>query len=134
MEEMVPLATDPVESKLKSVVSTPITVWLKVTVKEAELVTAPLPVVMDRRFGNAGEKGTAGTIRSSNLKSSSRGKPEALRAFLFCALLKILRKAFKSMEGISIYKILHKKQIAELYASGQGKNLNLGGSNRRWCD
>ena len=65
MEEMVPLATDPVESKLKSAVSTPITGWLKVTVKEAELVTAPLPVVMDKAFGKAGEKGTAGTILSS---------------------------------------------------------------------
>jgi hypothetical protein len=32
-------------------------------------VTVPLPVVMDKAFGNAGEKGTAGTILSSNWRS-----------------------------------------------------------------
>ena len=35
------------------------------------MVAAPLPVVMDKACGNAGEKGTAGTIRSSRPRSSS---------------------------------------------------------------
>ena len=45
----------------------------------------------------------AGTILLSRLRSSSLGKPEALRAFLFGELLKSLRKAFKSMEGEFLY-------------------------------
>ena len=45
-----------------------------------------------------------GVILSSNLRSSSRGKPEALRAFLFWELLKSLRKAFKSIERFLIPK------------------------------
>ena len=45
-----------------------------------------------------------GTILCSRLRSSSRGKPEPLRAFLFWELLKSLRKAFKSMEREFLYK------------------------------
>ena len=59
-EEIVPLATVPVATKVKSAASTPVTGWLNVTVKEAESATTPLPVVMDKACGNAGEKGTAG--------------------------------------------------------------------------
>ena len=44
----------------------------------------------------------AGLILSSNLRSSSRGEPEALRAFLFGERLKSLRKAFKSMDTLPI--------------------------------
>ena len=33
---------------------------MKVTVNEAEVATAPLPVVMDKACGKAGEKGRAG--------------------------------------------------------------------------
>jgi len=44
-----------------------------------------------------------GTILCSRLRSSSRGEPDALRAFLFCELLKSLRKAFKSMDGEFLY-------------------------------
>ena len=44
----------------------------------------------------------AGTILLSSWRSC--GREEALRAFLFCALLKSLRKAFKSMERFLIPK------------------------------
>ena len=50
----------------------------------------------------------AGTTLCSRLRSSSRGEKEALRAFLFCELVKSLRKAFKSMESV-LYKSLKKK-------------------------
>ena len=33
---------------------------MKVTVNDAEVVTAPLPVLIDKACGNAGEKGRAG--------------------------------------------------------------------------
>jgi hypothetical protein len=46
----------------------------------------------------------AGLILSSNLRSSSRGEPEALRAFLFGERLKNLRKAFKIMKRVPIQK------------------------------
>lgn len=60
IEEMVPLATLPVAIKLKSAASTPVTDWLKVTVNAAESVT-PLPdAVIDKAYGNAGLKRTAG--------------------------------------------------------------------------
>ena len=63
-------------------------------------------------------KKNEGLILSSRLTSSSRGKPEALRAFLFWGLLKSLRKVFKNMEGDFLYKSLKKKQIAERCRSG----------------
>jgi len=42
----------------------------------------------------------AGVILSSRLRSSSRGEPEVLRAFLFWELIKSLRKAFKNIGGV----------------------------------
>jgi len=45
-----------------------------------------------------------GTILCSRLRSSGRGREEALRAFLFWELVKSLRKAFKSMEKFLIPK------------------------------
>jgi hypothetical protein len=53
----------------------------------------------------------AGTILPSRLRSSSRGEPESLRAFLFWELLKSLRKEL-NMESV-LYKSLKNKQIAE---------------------
>ena len=58
-----------------------------------------------------------GVILSSNLRSSSRGKPETLRAFLFWELLKSLRKEL-NMGREFLYKSLKKKQIVERCASG----------------
>ena len=46
----------------------------------------------------------AGVILCSRLRSSSRGEPEALRAFLFGERLKNLRKAFKSMKRAPVQK------------------------------
>ena len=91
------LVYNPVEITLKSAASTPTTGWLKVTEKEAELVTGLPGALIDNTFGNAGEKGTAGTNLSSNLKRSNLIEPEALRAFLFWELPKRLRKVFKSI-------------------------------------
>ena len=42
----------------------------------------------------------AGVILFSRLRSSSRGEPEVLRAFLFWELIKSLRKAFKNIGGV----------------------------------
>jgi hypothetical protein len=53
-----------------------------------------------------GELEIEGVILSSNLRSSSLGEPDALRAFLFWELLKSLRKTFKSMEREFLYKSL----------------------------
>jgi hypothetical protein len=44
-----------------------------------------------------------GVILSSRLRSSSRGEPEALRAFLFWELLKSLRKEFKNMDKVPLF-------------------------------
>ena len=103
-----PLATVPVGIKLKSTASTPVTELLKRTIKLALVVAEapllPVSVVMEIAVGNAGENGAAGTILCSRLRSSSLGRPEALRAFLFGELLKSLRKAFKSMEKFLIPK------------------------------
>ena len=41
-----------------------------------------------------------GVILFSRLRSSSRGEPEVLRAFLFWELIKSLRKEFKSIGGV----------------------------------
>ena len=41
-----------------------------------------------------------GVILFSRLRSSSRGEPEVLRAFLFWELIKSLRKAFKNIGGV----------------------------------
>ena len=65
------------------------------------MATAPLPVVMDKACGNAGEKGTAGTILPSSWRIWGG---QDLRAFLFGELLKSLRKTFKSMERVPIQK------------------------------
>ena len=75
---------------------------MKVTVNDAEVATVPFPVVMDKAFGNAGENGTAGTILSSNRKSSNWGRGDDLRAFLFWDLLNSLRKAFKGMDKLPV--------------------------------
>lgn len=118
-EEMVPLDTVPEETRLKSEASTPTTGWLKVTEKEAELLTELPGALIDNTFGNAGEKGTAGTNLSSNLKRSNLIEPEALRAFLFYALPMRLRKVFKRM--VRVPKQKPKKQA-------NGRALCIGGA------
>lgn len=114
-----PLATVPEKTRLKSEASTPTTGWLKVTEKEAALLTELPGALIDKALGNAGEKGTAGTNLSSNLKRSNLIEPEALRAFLFYALPMRLRKVFKRM--VRVPKQKPKKQA-------NGRALCIGGA------
>ena len=81
---------------------------------------------MTNRIRSGGHRDGSGN--NSAFKLEKLGGQD-LRAFLFCELLKSLRKAFKSMERFLIPKP-KKKQIAGRYASGGSKSLNLGGSNR----
>ena len=60
---------------------------------------APASALVDTKMGEF-----EGTILCSRLRSSGRGREEALRAFLFWELVKSLRKAFKSMEIFLIPK------------------------------
>ena len=66
----------------------------------------------------------AGVILSSRPRSSSRGDPEALRAFLFGERLKNLRKAFKSMKRAPVRRpTLRGKSLSDVH---QGrKSLNI---------
>ena len=63
---------------------------MKVTVKAAELVTALPGALMDKAFGKAGEKGTAGVILSSKLRSSSLRNLLLPEVFFVKSRLKIL--------------------------------------------
>jgi len=85
------------KEEAKSMVSLPAVVLARV-MASLKVITLSLATVSAKEVTWK----LAGTILLSRLRSSSRGKPEDLRVFLFWELLKSLRKEL-SMERAFLY-------------------------------